>query len=291
MKVDGEFEVVVYAVGGGFGHAVRGSLLHHVLLKKNIRSVLVMRTDSCPKGYQIWGPSIEIADGKLPDFISGHTLIMDTFPNGWRNGLAIDEQLYRFSRRILVARAVGNGVTPLWGTETFDEILVPYPSGLSEWKCAFPRSSPIGFTTRAIDKNNRMDDKTVAVVDFGDCIRPQFKAVLEKCADLSRTNISIFDSTSYAMFSALRFRKCLYIGAGYNTFYESLRMAEDALFLPLSRQFDNQFSRAKKWSKLADSPDAILSWLKRERSHEGALTHRALLPSDFEFESQFLARI
>lgn len=247
-------DAVVYAVGGGSGHAVRGAAVQARLPG----ALLVVRRGSLPPAVTPTGPVRE-TDGPLPPeaLVRGGTLLVDTFPTGWLGRLPIEAQA-GFSRRVLVARAILDGTAPLPGTESFDEIWSPYPEGASEWRCPLPAAIHTGHLLRSWPVRwTRERGPRLHVWDPGRRVDAALAAVIAKAARRVGLSVDLVQGPPVAA----RARKHFVIGAGYNTFYESRRQGVDTAHLPIRRRWDDQAARASRFGRAIRTPQELATWL------------------------------
>ena len=131
-------DFLIYALGGGHGHARRGLLLQQHLASRGVASVVLL----CPGSDRYFpaysGPRIHVQsldEGQKSMLMRNPPpyLVVDTFPQGWRS--EIDRFfLARFAKKFWIARYSKNIEEPPLG---FDKTLVPYPKGLDEWDRAW----------------------------------------------------------------------------------------------------------------------------------------------------------
>ena len=127
-------EFLIYALGGGHGHARRGLLLQQQLFMRGIASVVLLcpgsdchfPIDCGPRQYGLSLDDPELASlwRKTPE-----RLVVDTFPHGWRGEIE-PRFLARFEKTYWIARYTRTIEDPGSG---FTRVLSPYPKGQDEW--------------------------------------------------------------------------------------------------------------------------------------------------------------
>jgi hypothetical protein len=224
LALRGGERCLVYAVGGGRGHAARARRIAELLGGAEI-------VDAIPNGTtrDEWRRAIA---AKL-DAID--LLIVDTFPAGVARELD-DELLARATKRALVVRHVKAGSYDGYDdlARAYDVRVAPYPAPLCENDCALC-TAHAGFLVRdvAIDPRHR-----AACVVVGDAraLAPGVRARIPHGAHVAS---SPFD----ALPSAAAY---LAIGAGYNLTYELFLAGARAAHVPFERRYDDQFARADR---------------------------------------------
>lgn len=247
---------VIYAVGGSSGHAVRGS----VLQARMPGATLVVRSGSLPRNVATCGPVIETSDGGCA--LTGDTLIVDTFPDGWLGRFPEATQRTQFARRALVARAVLDGAAPLPGSLAFDEVWLPYPESRSEWSFPWPCASYLGYLLRPWPREvawTQVENGTLHVWDPARRLDLGLRTVVAKAAWIA--GLRAVTETSGEPVAA-EARKFFVLGAGYNTVYETLRQGVDCAFLPVRRRYDDQFRRARQAARAVTTPEELAAWLR-----------------------------
>ncbi|HLF97024.1 MAG TPA: hypothetical protein VI457_07760 [Methylococcaceae bacterium] len=251
-------DTLVYAIGGGHGHARRGWLLQQCLLQSGRDAVLLIRPGSdrhlpASKGVRLYARSL--ADSHL-ETLRRHpprSIVVDTFPAGWCGEL--DEALLgRFERRVWIAR-YAQGLEKR-GT-AYDQVLAPYPVGRCEW---------MGGLGGAVQAGYFVDAGHVAVTTDASCftvLDPEGRCgarVLAVFAKLAR-RAGLLWRYQRRVISPLPARKLLAVGAGYHTFYELLGQGADLRFLPVRKRYDDQFRRAGLFGLDLSRLDQVLPWL------------------------------
>ena len=251
--------VLIYAVGGGLGHAVRGLCLQS-LLREEGRESLVLVRDTAFGHPQLPAEGVvqPYRGGSLQEFSSSFDcLLVDTFPQGWQEEFS-DEALLGFSERIFLARYQKRFDWHLV-RKFYQRILFPYPMQFSEWGDLAKTGEFCGHVLR--EKCCRWVHETddLVLIDSGGRTSQQFHEVLRSlCRAQSRT-FRIVDS--YSPNDEIFGAKFLFVGAGYNTFYEVLRQNVDARFLPLLKRYDDQKRRVQMFRKGLFSLGELKDWL------------------------------
>lgn len=260
--------VVIYAVGGGTGHALRGVLLQAALAETLgeapelvVRRGVVM--ERCPEPR---GPVHLSDNGELPASLAPEhpapdaTLVVDTFPHGWRDGLPVAAQRRSFARRILLARATHGGATLLDGAETFDATWLPYCERSDEWDAAtrtrMTRPRRLGLLLRAAPWRLG-GERRLAVLDPGGHADRQIIDFIERCARSAGVGVDLCRSYGAAVGAS----KALSFGAGYHTVFEAALVGNDVSFVPLARAFDDQTVRAARVGRLPRDTAELIAWL------------------------------
>jgi hypothetical protein len=253
-------EWLIYAIGGGHGHARRGFLLQRLLSRAGMSALLLMRPGADRYLPEDAGPRLyaeTLADVHLAWLRRNppRKLIVDTFPAGWRGEL--DEAwLGRFEHTVLIAR---HGRDLPGRTDVYRRVLTPYPEQRSEWG---EDEAPAGARAAGYV----IDASHLAIHGNGDSF-----AVLDPEARCEGRALALLSAA--AKRAGLRFdyrqrtvppfhcRKLLAAGAGYHTFYELLGLGLDLRFLPVRKRHDDQFRRAGRFGLALTRPDAVLPWL------------------------------
>lgn len=251
-------DTLIYALGGGHGHARRGLLIQRLLAEAGRTSIVLLRPGSDvhfphPAGPRLYAESL--AEPALAALRRGppRRLVVDTFPGGWRGDLS-GEILGQFEHRILVARHARN---PPGQSAAYERVLTPYPAGRSEWAPEPAGARPAGYVIDASHVVAEPGGKSFTVFDPAARCEGRAMALL---AELARRAGLVFDHRR-SLDRPLRCRKLLVIGAGYHTFYELLGKGLDLSFLPLRKRWDDQFRRVARYGLELTRLAQVLPWL------------------------------
>lgn len=251
-------EFLIYALGGGHGHARRGLLIQRLLTQAGRGSVVLLRPGSDAHFPGATGPRLYAESFTAPGLAALHRalprrLVVDTFPGGWRGELS-EATLARFERCFLLARYARD---PPGRPEAYERILTPYPARGSEWEPQPAGAESTGYVIDASHVRAEPDRRRFAVLDPAGRCRGRTLALL---GELARRAGLAFDYRR-SLAAPLRCRKLLSIGAGYHTFYELLGQGLDLRFLPVRKRWDDQFRRAARFDLELSRLDSLLPWL------------------------------
>ena len=139
-------EFLIYALGGGHGHARRGLLLQQHLALRGVASSVLLRPESDRYFPADFGPrhyALSLDDQGLAPLLRNPPprLVVDTFPHGWRGEIdsrfsACFEKTYWIARYARSIQAAPPG---------FGRILSPYPEGMDEWGSRLVNAIPTGY--------------------------------------------------------------------------------------------------------------------------------------------------
>jgi hypothetical protein len=250
-------EWLIYAIGGGHGHARRGFLLQRLLFRAGISALLLVRPGADRYCRESAGPRLyaeSLADPNLAWLRRRppRRLMVDTFPMGWRGELDA-ALLGRFEHRVLVAR---HGHDLPGRMEAYDRVLTPYPEPRSEWDEAPAGAKAAGYVIDAAHLAIGGGDGFAVLDPEGRCEG----RVLALLANAAKRAGLRFDHRRRPD-PPFRCRKLLVAGAGYHTFYELLGLGLDLRFLPVRKRHDDQFRRAGRFGVALTRPDQVLPWL------------------------------
>ncbi|MDD5035518.1 MAG: hypothetical protein PHE55_12255 [Methylococcaceae bacterium] len=251
-------EYLIYALGGGQGHARRGLLLQRWLTEQGIASEVLlcpgadrhMSEDTGPRHY-----AQSLSDSRLMKLLRSPPprLVVDTFPCGWQ-GEIDGEFLARFERRYWIAR-YSRDVIDI--PRCYDRILLPYPRGYDEWNRHWSRSRYAGYM---IDRSHLRfvpDRCHFTVVDPEGRCGPRILSIFKRLA----RRAGLIWRHRRALGPVLEACKLLVVGAGYHSFYELLGQGIDVRFLPVKKRHDDQFRRADRFGLAITHLDQLLPWL------------------------------
>jgi hypothetical protein len=261
-------EYLIYALGGGHGHARRGLLLQQHLALRGVASVVLVRPGSDCHFAADYGPrhyAQSLDDPGLVPLLRSPPprLVVDTFPQGWRGEiescfLARFEQAYWIARYVKTMEAIPSG---------FGRILSPYPEGKDEWDRGLVNAIPTGYLVDSSHWRLSSSGRCFAVFDpEGRCSAPLLTA-FARAAKLVGLELAYHSSLSLIVKAA----KLLVVGAGYNTFYELLSSANDVRFLPVRKRHDDQFRRVGLFGLGLTHLDQLLPWL--DAPHPGDIDY------------------
>jgi hypothetical protein len=263
---------LIYARGGGHGHAMRGAELQRALCARGLRVELLVEAGSARYLVGPPPPGASLSERSWPDALARaqhDLLVVDTFPRGWRGEIA-PADLRRFGRTLLVARYNRD---PAFAEEAraFDAVLNPYPAELDEWPAAPARSWHAGWLVRPPPTALSGGGDRFVVFDPGARLPA---VVAEKLGRRARA-LGLRLSVLRAWPAAVRAAKLLCIGAGYNTVYELAAQRADVRFFPLARRHDDQARRARRVGRSVERLGELLRWLAApERAEPFAGDHR-----------------
>jgi hypothetical protein len=249
---------LIYAIGGGHGHARRGWLIQRLLAERGRSAVLLIRPGSdrhLPPGP---GPRLHasgLTAGLLAEFgrRPPARLVVDTFAAGWRGELDA-AWLSRFDRRLLVARYTGTAVEP---PVQYQRVVAPYPADRCEWRGMGPGAAYGGYLIDASHVRIDHDDHWFAVFDPACRCPPRLRETFARAAARAGLGCRFHDSFA----RPIRARKLLVVGAGYHTFYEAIGRGVDVRFLPVRKRHDDQSRRTALFGLALESLDDLPVWL------------------------------
>lgn len=252
-------DCLIYAIGGGHGHARRGWLVQRALATHGIRSVLLIRPnadaflpqDTTGRLYA------DRYDAALSDHLNRRlprALITDTFPHGWRGELS-PRLLRGFRTRIWLARYASGLARPDPG---YEHVLTPYPPTRSEWPV-----EPVGARAAGLlidDSHLHLEPAPRTFLTF-DPERRCAPGLIDTFARCGRRAGYSFVYRTNAL-QPLAADKLLVVGAGYHTFYEMLGKDIDVRFVPIRKRWDDQFRRARMYQAELGGLDELMPWLE-----------------------------
>ncbi len=257
-------KALIYALGGGHGHARRGLLLQQRLAERGVASAVLLcpgadrhfTADNGPRHY-----AQSLADAHLAPLFCHPPphWIVDTFPQGWRGEITA-QWLARFEKTTWIARYAKNlrrGPGDPSDLPAYTQTLLPYPESHNEWERPLPDARPTGYMIDASHWRLSSDSRGFAVLDPG---RRCGRQVLSVFARLAR-QIGLGFQYWQDFGQPLSAGKWLVVGAGYHTFYELLGLGVDVRFLPIKKRHDDQFRRASLFGLALTHLDQILPWL------------------------------
>ena len=251
-------EFLIYAVGGGHGHARRGLLLQQHLAQRGIGSVILLRPGSDRHFPVSYGPrqyALGIDDPKLVSLLDKPPprLIVDTFPQGWQGEMS-NRLLAHFESTYWMARYAK---TVDMHQPAFGRTLLPYPKGREEWGSHSATAIHTGYIVDASHWRIGTAKRLLAVFDPEGRCGGRLISAFSRAAKKTGLNLAYHRLIDRPMEAA----KLLVVGAGYNTFYELLGLAMDIRFLPVMKRHDDQFRRANLFGLGLTHLDQLLPWL------------------------------
>ena len=261
-------KALLYAVGGGWGHAKRAFVLAEsletlgygitIVLSPNLKDFFSPKIKNKTLLFERWNSlNLKFSDYQL--------VIVDTFPRGTQQEIQLSD-LLKIEKRILITRI---NTETQWEKQAavFSDYWSPYPDEYKEWTHAFSdKEKSLGWVVGPSFSFEK--GKALLIVDPRQLL-PSFlrKRFAHLC---KRSNLDCEIEENLIPEKKYSAKKILWVGAGYNSIYEHVGGAADIKFIPLKRRFDNQFSRAKKWNCDFD-PQFFVDWISRESVEEVSL--------------------
>ncbi len=275
---------LIYALGGGFGHAVRGAGLARALAELGVEARVLCAQEAQPRASALFadvvglsreahGSAARLRERVEVELRGRDALILDTFPNGILAELnclapAVPRVLLtRFQRaapRSLQSEAgwAGLGLSGVVDIEPNLEWL-PGPA----LRC--------GPVARRLTPLSHVSAPDVQVVLSDPGVRGRVAALLERARDVSSEVLEL-DGLA-AGYSA----RIVIGAAGYNLSYELCLAGIWHVALPFGRPIDDQGLRARRMGTLVQSPEALERRVRAllhagVRPTSGVLEHRTL---------------
>jgi len=251
-------DTLIYAIGGGHGHARRGWLLQRVMAERGTEPVLLVRPGAdrhLPPGP---GPRRHACSLAGCDLASGargspRRIVVDTFAAGWRGDLDT-RSLSRSDHRVLIARYTAS---PVAATVAYDRAVAPYPANRCEWQGTRPGLAHGGYLLDGSHLRIEPCAGVFAVFDPERRCSPLLRAAFARAARRAGLTCRFHDSLARRIDA----RKLLVVGAGYHTFYETISRGVDVRFLPVRKRHDDQRRRAELFGLAVRSLDELPGWL------------------------------
>jgi hypothetical protein len=250
---------LIYAIGGGLGHARRGWLLQHLLAQAGRTAILLVRPDSdrhLPAATLPRACGGSLADPHLADLVHRppRGIVADTFPRGWHGELN-EELLGRFETRVWLARhSRSHGVAD---AVNYHRVLSPYPAGGCEWDGQLPTARHAGYLVDSSHLDLRPDPRRFVLVDSEGRCNPRLLGIFR--AEAQRAGLEFH--LQHRLHDPIHAAKLLLVGAGYHSFYECLGQDVDVRFLPVAKRHDDQHRRARRFGCALDTLDELMPWL------------------------------
>lgn len=224
--------MIVYALGGGRGHAVRATNL----CERLGGGVVLHQCDDPPAAGGVEAVRLPADADRawvrafVRDAARGGRLVVDTFPGGLAHELD-DATLAVAARTALVRRFVREDAYPAYRAlaARYDERWLPYDAGSSEWDEPADDAC-VGPIVRGIGRDG---DAPLTVIGDAGRLLPGWRALLPA-------------GTRFVSgpFAALPRGPVLGLGAGYNLVWELVSAGFDAAFVPVEKRYDDQHRRA-----------------------------------------------
>lgn len=251
-------DTLIYAIGGGHGHARRGWLLQRAMAERGTEAVLLVRAGSdrhLPPGP---GPRLHgesLAECGLGAAAPGspRRIVVDTFAAGWQGDLDA-ESLARFDDRVLIARYTA---APLAAPLAYHRQIAPYPAERCEWQGTLAGLAHAGYLLDGSHLRIEPCAGVFAVFDPDRRCAPPLRAAFTKAARRAGLACRFHDSLA----RRIQARKLLVVGAGYHTFYETISRGIDVRFLPVRKRHDDQARRTELFGLAIRSLDDLPGWL------------------------------
>jgi hypothetical protein len=253
-------DTVIYARGGGLGHAARGLRIAELALSLGHHPLVLVRPDldaarlRPPEMLRNCLSSLRLSE--LMQNCKAETLWVDTFPWGWREEFS-PTLLSKFRRRFFLARYCRD---LQWKDvqHCYHRIFLPYPETMSEWEEIPVRAAHLGFVLREDSVFYADESRHMVLIDTEERCPASFIDGVRSLAQDTGLSFEYVPAFSHCV----RASKFLIVGAGYNTFYETLLKKIDARFLPVEKRYDDQFRRARLWRRGTESFAGIREWLE-----------------------------
>ena len=269
-------ETLIYAVGAGHGHAVRGVVLGARAMEEGsavrviVRAGALAGVEGLPLGVALFEKKETDPLPSPEDFFPrAGRLIVDTFPNGWSDEIS-SQWLAQFRSRVFVAR-YRKDLNWAKVESQFDEIWLPYAESNNEWDNFPARAILIGPVAKPEPVKLLRSERDFVLYD------PEGRSsqlLRQRIAELTE-QVGLKFAVATKLTDGLSVRKLLAIGAGYNTFFELSRSGIDVRFMPVEKRFDDQHRRLSRAGLAVDSLAQLQIWLQntialRESSSQGA---------------------
>lgn len=223
---------VIYALGGGRGHATRAFTLAERLDREGTGPSVVLH--QAPGDWPQAGLGrirVEALFARLHGLLgSCDRFVVDTFPGGVAHEL-LDLEIPAHVETVLVARYVDRSTYAGYDRllAGFDAVWLPYDRDTCEWDHP-PDGTFIGPVVRPLRFEGEVDTLVI-----GRGAPPSWEPLLAGCTRVDH----VFDTLPRA-------RRVVALGAGYNLGFELATAGLDTGFRPLARRYDDQFRRAAR---------------------------------------------
>lgn len=248
---------LIYALGGGHGHAMRGQSVQQMLAQRGCDARLFLRNGSERHltTAEKFGPTTLVENFDVCRAPAADLLIVDTFPSGWQGELQASF-FSRFQHKTFIARFNRNVVLSR-DCAQYDSVLFPYPEGANEWPANSANGASIGYLLRRDRPVWIPTSRTLAIIDTERRCSPQILSqIVENARQCGFRSEVVHSYTTH-----LSGEKLLVVGAGYNSFYELLQQHADAVFIPIHKRYDDQVRRCEMWGRRMQSLRQLRAWL------------------------------
>lgn len=251
-------ETLIYAIGGGHGHARRGWLLQRVMAARGLAALLIVRPGSdrylpSGPGPRLHGFSIDESGFPAGAWGSPRRIVVDTFAAGWRGDLDA-RTLDRFEHRVLIARFMTSPPVP---PVAYHRVIAPYPAKRCEWQGTRSDMEHAGYL---LDGSHARIDRCAGVFAILDPER-RCSARLRSAFARSGRRAGLACRFHESLGHRIQARKLLVVGAGYHTFYETISRGVDVRFLPVKKRHDDQARRTALFGLTLRKLDDLPEWL------------------------------
>lgn len=251
-------DTLIYAIGGGHGHARRGWLLQRAMAAQGTASLLLVRPGSdrhlpAGPGPRLHGGSLSECGLGAGGWGSPRRIVVDTFAAGWQGDLDA-RSLARFDRRVLIARYMA---APIAAPVAYHRVVAPYPAERCEWRGTRPGLAHAGYLLDGSHLRIEPCAGVFAVFDPERRCPPRLLASFDRAAGRAGLAFQLHDSLAHG----IQARKLLVVGAGYHIFYETISRGVDVRFLPVRKRHDDQARRTALFGLTLRSLDDLPGWL------------------------------
>ncbi len=250
-------EVLVYALGGGHGHAVRGAGVAAALAKRRKDVDLLVPATHLDLARQL-APEVPVLGMAPPDgptlptevaerIEHAQTLVVDTFPEGVRGELSGTK-----TQRLALLRLRRDAEHPRFrdGLAACNAALDLEPQ-LQWLDLDVDRLAPVARTMASGD-----DDGSVCLLDGGDEALAQLFDKLGR--RLHAVGLPVRRRSASGPLLAFTSRPRVVVGpAGYNLTYELAAAGIHHLAIPRRRPYDDQTRRARAVAEVFTRPEAL----------------------------------
>jgi hypothetical protein len=238
---------------------VRGLEVCRVLESLGVRSLLVV-SEHARRFVRAIGSEIFVLSSSVIKELQNECqrfsgIVVDSFPLGIRGELL--GFVERFRRSAFIARYRKGGI-PQEELKDYSAIVAPYCEETDEWGGQISAARHAGL----IIKQDRVklsspQNSQFIVFDTGGRCSSHFLSLLRRCA--TRAGLELHIKQEIPEWCAAQ--KILFIGAGYNTFYETCGQSADVRYVPLHRRWDDQHARVSRYGLGVLSPQELEVWL------------------------------
>lgn len=256
--------VILYALGGGAGHAARAAAFcrrftdaagHRVVLLHSTRN-LPSPLPEHVTAQSLAGQGPRAVRSRVLELLRATPswLVVDSFPVGLFHELS-ESILALAERRTLLRRFVKPEAYAGYhrACARFEEVIVPYTEARSEWlDDRVPYEHHCGPLVRAlaIEPGPRVP---LAVVGDASELGPRVQALLPQGTRFVEGSFTSLPSA----------RGYLATQAGYNLSYELASLEAPLGLMPRDRRFDDQFRRANLVGEALHHGDDVRRWIER----------------------------